>query len=412
MRQFPICLIFALTLVLGAGGAAACGGLLQPPCPPPYNPPLNADGSLQVISSLAPLPAPVTGEPLFERGAHVQVGFNDLARDTGQVFGNDANVATLTQAIGGTIARSAIDWGQAQPSKTGGYVWKTWDDMYRGLVEHDVRPIFSIEGSPQWAADDLTACISKTHGCTTGPQAQYVDRYAAFVAAVAQRYPLAAAVEIWNEPNYHSFWKHPDPRAYTTLLQRSYAAVKRTRPTMRVLGGALQCGTRPRTNAVTGDDIPLEDFLRAIEEAGAGSSMDGLSFHPYPTSTDLEDSTGNAFRQAFDTIERVLGAETTRRLIVDETGWQTADNTDEPNEPNGKQSKVIQAVFHRIDDADSPLPLHAQVDLLLFHTDVWVDTDRFGWTVVTSTGYDPKPVLCDIVELTAAPPCASIVAQH
>jgi hypothetical protein len=280
MRQFLIRLSLILTLSSGTGGvaAAACGGLLNP-CPPP---PLNADGSLRVSSPLAPLPAPVAGEPLYPRGAHVQVGFNDLARDTGKTFGNTVNVAKLTLAIGGTVTRSAIDWGKAQPSPTGGYVWQLWDDMYRGLVENGVRPLFVIAGSPRWAASDLTACTSRNTGCTTGPQPLYVDAYAAFAAAVARRYPLAAAVEIWNEPNFHGSSKHPDPDAYATLLQRSYAAVKRARPAMRVLGGALGSGTSWESGPLEGDDIPMYDFLKAIEDAGAGDSMDGAQLPSLP----------------------------------------------------------------------------------------------------------------------------------
>ena len=75
----------------------------------------------------------------------------------------------------------------------------------------------------------------------------------------------------------------------------------------------------------------------------------------------------------------------------------------------------MQRVFREINNVDSPLPLHAQVDLLLFHTDVWVDDkpkDKYGWTVVTDTGYEPKPVLCDIAALLGAPPCVPIEAQQ
>jgi hypothetical protein len=103
----------------------------------------------------------------------------------------------------------------------------------------------------------------------------------------------------------------------------------------------------------------------------------------------------------------VLGADTSRRLVVDETGWQTDGSPGGDN----MQSSIMQAVFHRIDDADSPLPLHEQVDLLLFHTDVWVNHDKYGWTVVTSAGYEPKPVLCNIAALIGGLPCEPIVAQ-
>ena len=48
---------------------------------------------------------------------------------------------------------------------------------------------------------------------------------------VAQRYPEAAAIEIWNEPNVHWFWRpRPDPARYTELLVEALRGDQGRRP--------------------------------------------------------------------------------------------------------------------------------------------------------------------------------------
>ena len=97
---------------------------------------------------------------------------------------------------------------------------------------------------------------------------------------------LAAAIEIWNEPNnHHGSVQGPRPAEYAALLAQAYDAIKAQRA--RDARAGRRAGRRmapARLNRPRRRDMRLGDYLQAMLAAGGAAHMDGLSFHPYPHS--------------------------------------------------------------------------------------------------------------------------------
>jgi hypothetical protein len=377
-----------------------------PPPPPSSN--VDPDGALHVATGMTPLPAPQAGRPLFDRiDGHLALGLTERGYD-GSPNGSGraataAQEAAFVRGIDGTLLRVPVLWGHAEPDPplagVHTYEWPR-DDLYRGLVTHGVRPILTLLGSPRWALSSETGCADV---CEQPPGAAHADDFAAFAAAVARRYPLAAAIEIWNEPNNHrGSVQGPDPATYTALLAKAYDAIKAQRPQMRVLGGALGAYGVGADQATTAGDVRLGDFLQVMLEGGAGAHMDGLSFHPYPNS--LADNPANDFFRAFSIVTGVLDAHgaTAERLVASEFGVPTTQALP------GDRSRVLQDRWHDLNDpgpnAAYPVPGHDRVDAVVFHTDIsGIAYDQYGWlSVVTNrTTFRPQQVWCDFARLLA-----------
>ena len=76
--------------------------------------------------------------------------------------------------------------------------------------------------------------------CRYPPAPSHYGDAAAFAVLLAQRYPNAAGIEVWNEENLSEFWAPtPDVGAYMTLLGDVYTAVKAAVPSMPVVMGGL-----------------------------------------------------------------------------------------------------------------------------------------------------------------------------
>jgi hypothetical protein len=104
------------------------------------------------------------------------------------------------------------------------------------------------------------------------------DAFAAYAADLARRYPQIEAWEVWNEPNTSFFWR-PVVKAdgYTTLLKKTYAAVKAANPNAKVILGGLSPGNSPEQM----DAVPAADFLTRIYQNCGGAFFDAVAYHAY-----------------------------------------------------------------------------------------------------------------------------------
>ena len=369
-----------------AGADWNCGAPLQPACPP--SAPANPDGSLPVASPLAPLPAPVRGTPLFARisgrlpsGFNVWVGRGSLStKERGAVLG----------AFGGTLARFAVNWAYTQARPGGPYDWRASDGLYSTYVAAGVRPILEVVASPNWAVSDLSACdfyldrgVQSQQECDIGPDPSRIGAYDAFALAVARRYPLAAAIEIWNEPNYEGYWKGRDPSAYATLAASATSAIKAGAPAMRVLVGALANATDdgPRWTA-------MATFVAALRDRGVLTIADGLSFHPYPgTLTEF------GFTGAFAALHETLPAGSDIRLVASELGASEKTFT------AAQQRDILVKEYRELDAADPAVPWSSSVDAVVFDTDI-DPSHNFGFVDRTLLGtLAPRPVFCAMASI-------------
>lgn len=173
--------------------------------------------------------------------------------------------------------------------------------------------------------------------------------FAAWLGAVAARYPSVKQYAVMNEPNQPAFLR-PQFRTNGTnasapiagaFLAAGYDALKAVDPTIRVIGLGLSPRGNDRPAAPNNVSTSPVRFLAALGAWYRASGrekplMDGLSFHPYPdrATDDLDQSYSwpNAgfvdlgrIKQALWDAFRDTPQPTTvngLRLYLDEVGWQ------------------------------------------------------------------------------------------
>jgi Cellulase (glycosyl hydrolase family 5) len=228
----------------------------------------------------APAEEPPPVEPPAPRPAPL-FGFNDNAIRAGLI--SAADDAELTDRVGANVHRLGFDWRWVEPTP-GEYHWDAYDEIYREMTARGVRPLFILIYAPSWALDAAEACDQWQADCRYPPGREHYDDWRRMAAAIAQRYPDAAGIEIWNEPNERMFWlPGPQPKRYAELLGEAYAAVKEVDPSMPVLGGSVSNRQGDEEAGMT-----QVEFLERLYDAGGGDAMDGISVHPYPWSLSLD----------------------------------------------------------------------------------------------------------------------------
>jgi hypothetical protein len=285
-------------------------------------------------------------QPALER--RVLLGFNDIAFGRGRA--TPAQVAELAKGAGAGIYRVAFDWRAVEP-QPGLYDIRRYDALYAELLRRGIRPLFILMSAPLWAAE----AVGCPADCHTPPAPRADAAWREVAALLARRYPRAAGIEIWNEPNDRGFWwPGPDPRRYAALLGQAYRAIKAVNPRMRVIAGALTGRA-----ATTTDGISTAGFLRALYRNGAGEDMDAISIHPYTAGDD------------FGGLERLLRA---TRSVRDRAGggstplWVTEYGFSTTGPPGSKQrvtepqqAALLVRAYRRLRASDD-------VGAIVFHT--------------------------------------------
>lgn len=278
--------------------------------------------------------------------------------------------ATTLSALGAEVDRVQINWKNLEPTR-GGYKFGTYDQIYAADLARGVRPLFVLGFAPGWAATNGCAGVSGT--CHAPPAPSSYDDYARTLAVVADRYPNAAGVEVWNEPNLAGFWRPaPDPAAYAALLEKAYAAVKAVEPSMPVAGASLA-----QTEAAF--------FLRGIYDAGAADSMDAISMHAYAGG----DRTGNIAVQSVEEVRdlRDQSGDPSKPIWITETGASTTG-------PNPFSELAHAAVEKTLLQR---LSAERDVEMVLFHSLFETNqgsANRESGFGVMRRDFSPKPAAC------------------
>ena len=304
----------------------------------------------------------------------IPVGFNDNAV-TDRVA-TPEGAATLLSSVGADVDRVQIGWDAIEPTP-GEYRFATFDAIYAADLADGIKPLFIFAFAPAWASGSV--CAGGASGCHAPPTPDHYDAAALAVAKIAERYPEAAGIEIWNEPNTPYFWRPaPNPAAYTALLTVCYQAVKAVDPTMPVAGGATAAGF-----AGSPGKIPATQFLSAMYANGAAASMDAISMHTYPDpAVDSAVAAVNAMREVRDRI-----GDPSTPIWITEAGASTTGI--------GAVSEAEQASL--VVDLNRELSSTKGVEMLLFHT--LVEPNRGGSSIETGFGMvtgdgRKKPAYC------------------
>lgn len=332
--------------------------------------------------TLAGTAATLTGCGSDDADREILFGFNDDSFRA-RLLTADQN-ARLVARAGANVQRLTFDWRYAEPARDR-YDFAAYDEIYRAMTARGVRPLFILMFAPEWTWKGDYPCTQFGQDCRFPPSPRHDRQWSEIAGLLARRYPKAAGIEIWNEPNLASFWgPKPDAARYTTLLRLAYRAIKRANPDMRVIGGSLN-----NVRTAAGGDVPLGDFARAMYERGAKGAMDALSVHPYPLSaTDLTLMVRNL--DEVRSIKDTAGDEETP-LWVTEIGLSTTGAREQGGAlSEEKQAEGLASLYDRLAGM-------GDVDAVIVHTLL----DRAGDPANVEAGYGvvgtdlrPKPAFC------------------
>jgi hypothetical protein len=150
------------------------------------------------------------------------------------------------------------------------------------------------------------------------------EQYADYLATLARDLPSVRDFAVWNEPNLNGFWLYQfddagtdvATPAYTSLLARSYDALKAVSPEIRVYGGNLAPRGDDNPDAPRHTQSPTR-FIQGMGRAYRASArtkpiMDVFSIHPYNNRSSIPPSephpTGTAIGFAdYDKLVNLLG---------------------------------------------------------------------------------------------------------
>jgi hypothetical protein len=238
-----------------------------------------------------------------------------------QWLDTDAELEPLRDTPIGSY-RVVFSWRAVEPQPGAAYDFGVTDNLVAAAARADLQLLPVLIESPSW----VTGGESRP---TEPPEPGYeMERFELFTAAVARRYgrggdfwrehpelpylPLRTW-EVWNEPNFPSFWfpgRPPEPTEYRSLLAAAGRGLHSGDQLARILFGGLAYGQTA---------VPPHRYLRNfLRLPGAACLFDDMSIHPY------RPSPRSALR-AIDGMRGLLNRAGRRDagLWLTEYGWST-----------------------------------------------------------------------------------------
>lgn len=233
------------------------------------------------VPTLTPTPTPVPATPTTAPSAPTPT---PVPAATANQYGiaaggylihldqNDLNdYFSRLKELGVGWVRWDFDWGVIQAGGPTSFDWSGTDRVVDTANAYGIKTLGIIDATPTWA---------RRSECNTSDTCAPADPavFANFAAQTVQRYKSKGVHtwEIWNEPNYHLFWKPlPNVNEYAALLKPTYTAIKNADPDSVVLTGGL---------ASAGDEdnnIAPITFVNTLYTTDAADSFDGIAVHPY-----------------------------------------------------------------------------------------------------------------------------------
>jgi hypothetical protein len=263
--------------------------------------------------------------------------------------------ATLAHARAGGVSwvREELPWGVVEPQR-GTFSWGRTDALIAAAARAGVNVLGILAYSAPWASSDPSGNRDSKY-----PPRDPAD-YARYAAAVVKRYgprgsfwvsrpdlperPLTA-VQIWNEPWGHWFWKpNPSPAGYARLARMAATAIRAANPAVDILvaGDVLQVRT----------DGAIVDWLRNLRAAdpGLNTLVDAYAVHPYPyprTNGPYLERTDPRWDYRRVTLTRQI--DPTLPIWITEVGWSTAATGDSVSEAT-QATYVTGAVRRALDE--------------------------------------------------------------
>ena len=259
--------------------------------------PALATAAVLLVAALAALAAvaPATASRFIRSGIF----------DDGMVlYENPETTFPLLKAANTETVRVNLWWGgrpvavadskptNARDPADPAYSWDTYDRLLLWARLTNVRVLFSITGTPNWANGAKGWNVAPTRPAdlqafATAAAARYNGT---FVRADGTQLPKVLFWLVWNEPNNPIFlkpqfvrkagrWEMQSPRDYAAMCNAVVRGIKSV-----PFSGKIGCGaTAPRGNNQPGSlraSISPLPFLRGMKRWGA-TGFDAYAHHPY-----------------------------------------------------------------------------------------------------------------------------------
>lgn len=264
---------------------------------------------------------------------------------------NDIRALDAARSAGFTWVRTDLFWKDVE-RRRGVYDFSRFEAFMKVLTARGMKALFILDyGNHLYQGTDQTP--------PTTPEA--IQAFGQYVTAAAQKFaPYGVRYEIWNEPNWDSFWPpSPWPDQYTVVAKEAIARIKAVDPNAVVAAGALSKFDY--------------GYLQSIIARGAANDAHAISVHPYVNTP--EDVSDNLFYMR-SLVDSMLPQ---ARLPIWNTEWgySSADYGD----GHSSQARLQQAVMvtrELLVSWAEGLPITVYYDLLDDGTDPRNKEENFG----------------------------------
>ncbi len=187
---------------------------------------------------------------------HHTVQYRDL--DVEHLLQQTPFLVEKADELGIKWVRLSVDWPSVQDDE-GKYHFELTDAAITALVKKGMTIYLCLHSGHPTLSGNLPPFNKK----------QGLDRWLAWVEVMLTRYrDQVDHWEIWNEPNYPSFWKpESSPGDYTRLVASTAPLIRKADPGCKII-----CG------GVARFDVP---YLQQLMKEGIAEHVDVLAVHPY-----------------------------------------------------------------------------------------------------------------------------------
>ena len=267
------------------------------------------------------------------------------------------------RSAGVGLIRQYIWWDRIETAP-GRYDWSRMDQLVKDASARGVQILPTLLYTPSFYSSKPQGSTSTAQFPPTDPQT-----LARFATAMVDRYgtggtywckPLFPGLppqcpdsylpitywEVWNEPDYPSWWKGaPNPAEYLELLKPVSTAIRAADPAAKVVLGAM-------TNAGGGT---TGGYLEQLYELGAKDYFDVLSLNPYALDVGA--------MVAYIRGQRAIAArhgDAAKPVYITEYGWATGGNSTYVVVTNPQcQGALLYAATKRLWELRDELLIHA-----------------------------------------------------
>jgi hypothetical protein len=334
--------------------------------------------------------------------SHPDFGYNDDWEDFAANSDPANDPVQLVKAEGANAARYAFQWSRVQsydPNAPGGFGplrFPATDPHYEALIRAGIRPIIIVEGGPSNApaCNQDAQCtpprmVKRCPGSGFDPakvQDSKLDQsypgilehWQAYVQGVADHFPDAKGIEVWNEENGPTFWGGcaANVDEYANLVKAAYEGVHAhnlANPSNQIpllLGGTLPA-ERSGSLPIRFDTF-IRDVLAKLKAAYGQPLVDVVAIHPYRNIADLgrgPDKPAQFASSAEDQLALARRAAGDLPVWVTEVGASTSGPTSDPHfagdsgdipgsaAVEAKQTAVLEKIYTTLRDAQVPVVL-------------------------------------------------------